>query len=152
LIGVLLVAAGCQGRQPPVPESFTVRLERGPCRGNCPEYSLTIAADGAVRYDGLRHVATAGAAIGTVPRDSAVALMREVEALGFFRLPDRYDAGDPACGPYIADLPAVVIAVRRGDVEKKVAYDPGCAAAPPGLGVLAARMDTMARITRWTLP
>jgi hypothetical protein len=149
---VLVVAAvACQstGASRPTP-SFTVVLERGPCLVGCPVYSVEITDQGAVRYQGTRHVTTAGSASDTIPPDSAASLLRQLEALDFFALQDRYAPGEPGCGGYIADLPVMVLSVRHGDRYKRVEYDPGCSAAPTGLRDLAERLDRATASTRWT--
>ena len=58
-------------------EVETITLERQPCFGFCPVYTLTIHGDGQVEYDGLNHVEVTGpqtAAIDPAAVSSAVAI------------------------------------------------------------------------------
>ncbi|WP_373059571.1 DUF6438 domain-containing protein [Gemmatimonas sp.] len=58
-------------RSNPAPEptaagSVAVRLERGPCFGNCAEHVVEILDDGTVRCDGREHVIALGAQRGSI--------------------------------------------------------------------------------------
>ena len=45
-----------------------VTLERTPCFGTCPVYTVAISRSGEVTFDGKRHVAHTGQATATIPR------------------------------------------------------------------------------------
>jgi hypothetical protein len=148
---VLVVCAACRPSGGPVPAgTYSISLERGSCMGECPVYSVTVASDGSVRYEGSQGVAVPGEATASIPADSAAALLQAFEALAFDSLPDRYQPDDAGCSPYVADLPMLVFTVRQGDRAKRVEYDPGCAAAPRALRDLARRIDRVAGSSRWT--
>ena len=46
--------------QPAAGERFVVKLERDPCYGLCPSYTVEVDADGAVRYHGRKFVGVRG--------------------------------------------------------------------------------------------
>jgi hypothetical protein len=156
-IGLALVLlAGACGPAPAPPPSTRpeapgdrIVLERRPCFGACPVYTVTLERTGAVRFEGRRFVADTGVALGSIPPARADSLFREVDAAGFFDFADRYAMGTPDCGRYATDLPAVVTDVRLGDRTKRVEHDHGCADAPAALSVLEGRIDTVAGVRRW---
>jgi hypothetical protein len=154
---LLLLAAAC-GRAPsPAPAhpdaaaegGDRVILERGPCFGVCPVYTVTLQRSGAVRFEGHRFVADTGVSIGAVPVARAESLFRAIDAAGFFDFEDRYAMGDPGCGRYATDLPVVVTELRLAGRSKRVAHDHGCADAPAALATIESRIDTVAGVRRW---
>jgi hypothetical protein len=124
-------------------------LERRPCFGACPVYTVTMERSGAVRFEGRRFVSDTGVLVGAVPPGRADSLFREIEAAGFFGFSDRYAMGDPGCGPYATDLPGAVIEVRSEGRTKRVEHDRGCAGAPAALATIENRIDTVSGVRRW---
>lgn len=127
----------------------SVSLERRPCFGTCPVYTVRIDGSGAVRFEGRRFVADSGTFSGTVPRAGVDSLVAELTAEGYFDLADRYVAGQPACGPYATDLPTVVTEVHLAGRAKRVEHDHGCAEAPEVIGRLERRIDEVAGVAKW---
>ena len=158
--GVLLAVAlaACARREPvatPAAEpgavdAPAVTLERTPCFGTCPVYTVTISRDGAVRFDGRHHVAHAGQATATIPAARVDSLLAELEAAGYLDFADDYVMDSPACGMYATDSPTVITSVTRDGVTKTVRHDRGCSAAPPELSRLEQRIDEVAETGRWT--
>jgi hypothetical protein len=137
---------------PAAPESGNqdgVTLERGPCFGTCPVYSVTIARTGAIRFEGRRFVADSGLSTASVPRERVDSLLAELEAGGYFDLADSYRSGDAVCTRYATDLPTVITEVRSRGRVKRVEHDRGCADAPKALSDLEARIDEVAGVSRW---
>ncbi|HWA93508.1 MAG TPA: DUF6438 domain-containing protein [Terracidiphilus sp.] len=79
-------------------DSFSIRLERHGCEGRCPAYSITIAGDGTVTYDGHAFVKVLGTQQTHISRAAAVQLFeRFLEADFASALPSyigAYDGGD----------------------------------------------------------
>jgi hypothetical protein len=90
-----LALAACAS--PPAPgasvtdwSTVVIRLERGPCMGGCPIYSIEIHGDGSVAYEGVNFVDVTGRQTGQVPVEDVRALVARLEAARFTRLRDEY--------------------------------------------------------------
>jgi hypothetical protein len=74
LVLALAIASACEGPRPesaqeqPAPHPpvssesrpLTISLQRTPCYGHCPWYTITIGSDGTVTYEGRNDVKTLG--------------------------------------------------------------------------------------------
>jgi len=157
VLAIALLAGSCARTPAPAPAlndaaggaGDRIILERRPCFGACPVYSVTLERGGAVRFEGHRFVADTGVAFGAVPPARADSLFREIEAAGFFGFSDRYSMGDAGCGRYATDLPGAVVEVRRDGRSKRVEHDHGCADAPAALAAIENRIDTVTGVRRW---
>jgi hypothetical protein len=114
LASVALVLAACwtgsapqpapiTGSAPPEPTSapamrFRVKLERTPCLGMCPVFTIVIHGNGHVEWTGLENVAAIGHVDGKrlVARAELEKLARQVEDAKFF---ERDENGDLPAGP-----------------------------------------------------
>jgi hypothetical protein len=156
---VAVLAAGCgrasPGADPGSPraraaaDSTSISLERRPCFGTCPVYTVTLDGSGAVRFEGRRFVKDSGTMVGAVPPARVDSLLAELEAAGYFGFADRYVPGQPGCERYASDLPTVITEVRRGARVKRVEHDRGCAGAPERHAALEQRIDEVAGVDRW---
>ena len=163
LVAAMIVLAGCRlgprirvedqplkpdsGRQPGT--QTLVTLERRPCYGACPTYSLSIAGNGTVVFEGRANVDSVRRIISRVDPDSVSALVRLFEAEKFFALPFRYVRGGPGCEPYYFDAPVVISSLSIGRQTKNVEHDHGCSGAPASLTMLENRVDQIAMSWRW---
>lgn len=159
ILALLLLAPACTGRPAatradsvavPAPDAPLVTLERRPCFGSCPVYSVSLLGDGTVRFVGKEHVAHQGPATAAVPAAVVESLVSELTAGGYFEFADRYEHAEPACGLYATDSPSVITSVTMGGRTKEIRHDYGCASAPAELGRLERRIDEVARTARWT--
>jgi hypothetical protein len=117
-----------------VPQSrVLMTLERSPCFGTCPAYTLTVDGDGTVRYDGREHVRVHGAQTWHVSPDAVRALANEMDAAGFFDFKDSYTAP-------VSDLPTTVISVTIDGRTKRIRDYFG---APLELTRLETRLDVV---------
>lgn len=112
----LVLLAGCWTGAAPLAESpeprdaaaprarppLEIGLERGPCLGRCPEFELTIADDGHVRWWGKRNVAAIGHRTRRLAPADLDALDRELARARIF---DRDENGH---------LPREPVCVQRG--------------------------------------
>ena len=126
-----------------------ITLERGPCFGTCPVYSVALDGSGAVLFQGRRFVADTGISTGSVPRARIDSLAAELTAGGYFDFADHYVAGEPGCVQYATDLPSVITEVRAGGRTKRIEHDHGCMEAPKALTALEGRIDSVAGVARW---
>ena len=158
---LLLLAAACAPRTPAtdaaaVPaadaaasEQVVVTLERGPCYGACPVYSLAIAAGGEVRFQGTRHTARLGEATRRIPPARVDSLLGELKAGGYLDFADVYEPGTPGCGRAATDLPSVTTSVVIDGGRKEIRHYYGCEDAPRALTALERRIDAVAEAAEW---
>lgn len=73
----------------------SLMLERTACLGACPAYTVTVYANGAVRWVGEANVASMGMRTGRVARAQILQLERKLEAIGFLEY-DRFASKAPA--------------------------------------------------------
>lgn len=91
----------------------SIKLERTPCFGFCPTYSVTIHGNGTVDYEGIRFVETTGHKAYQIPVQQVRELVTLVYAFNYFSLDDKYEAP-------ITDLPSAITTVTIGDKTKSV--------------------------------
>jgi len=138
------------GAQAERTDSAVVTLERTPCFGACPVYSLTISGTGVVRFAGTRYTAHVGEASAEIPPALVDSLVAELRQGGYFGFADAYVVNAPACGRYATDSPTVITSVADGGERKEIRHDYGCGDAPPALARLERRIDEVAGSARWT--
>ncbi|MEW5916750.1 MAG: DUF6438 domain-containing protein [Gemmatimonadota bacterium] len=154
LIAAAMGAASCRRNAQPAADvgadtSLVVALERGACRGNCPEYRVELFESGRVLFTGAKNVAVTGAVTGTVRDGDLRAIKSLLSESGFASLDTAYVYGSTTCGQYYTDLPMVVLWAKVGTIVRKVQYDPGCQGAPAILKTLPARIDSVAGTSTW---
>lgn len=126
-----------------------ITMQRMPCFGTCPVYTVDVTADGLVTFEGERFVETTGTSTATIEAAAAAGLMRDLVANGFFDLADRYTQDAKVCGSYHTDAPRVKLTLRTGGREKTVEHDYGCSDVPPQLRVMQEQVDSVAGVARW---
>jgi hypothetical protein len=119
----------------------SISLTRTSCLGPCPDYTLTIHADGYVEYDGRHFVATAGAATGQIEQVEADRMFERLQAVDFFHLEDCADK---------LDVPLLIVEVRTAEQSHRVASNSGCTG--PGIEQLhaaASELESTVQSDRW---
>lgn len=96
------------------PENAVARIQRTPCFGRCPIYTITVYEDGSVIYEAEEFVQEKGAFYGKVEEDKIRKLMQRAEAINFFELNDEYD------NEYVTDLPSTITTLRKDGELKQV--------------------------------
>jgi membrane dipeptidase len=118
----------------PVQGPITITLERTPCFGFCPAYTVTLREDGTVTYVGTQHVKVTGTQTWKIDPAAVRALAQEMQDAGFFELQDEYRA-------MVTDHPTVYTSLSAGGRAKKVMdYVSG----PQKLKDLEAKIDQVA--------
>lgn len=141
-LGSCAPAAGGQ-----IPEDFQVLMERGPCFGSCPIFTMTVSADGSVVYDGIRFVEVEGRQTATLSETQVQAIFEAVRAADFFDLDDRYEA-------QASDLPSITLEVTA-DGRNQTVYHYGLACeadfdpAPQALCELEALLEQIPASQGW---
>jgi hypothetical protein len=129
-----------------------VTLERTPCFGSCPVYSLSITRSGVVRFDGKKFVRRAGPDSAKISTAAVDSLLAEMSKAGYYDFEERYTSGAPACGRYATDLPSAITSVTDDSRSRRIQHDHGCSDAPPALSRLEGRIDEVAGTARWIGP
>lgn len=153
-----MLALGCAPRsagegessRSAVANNSVVSLYRSPCYGGCPVYSISVSPDGLVTYQGKDAVLRTGTETAQIPRQRVDALLKELEAAGYFEFASRYRPSERVCGRYVPDAPSVITSVRLGERSKQIEHDYGCGGAPLALNVLESRIDEALGSDRWT--
>jgi hypothetical protein len=127
-----------------------ITLERTPCFGGCPVYTLSVSPSGEITYQGKAHVRRLGPATGKIPQQQVDALLSELEKAGYFSFANRYASTEPACGRYATDSPTVISSVTWRGRTKRIEHDYGCGSAPGALVVLERRIDEVLGSAHWT--
>ena len=127
-----------------------VLLERTPCFGRCPVYTIAVSPSGKVTFHGRANVKQLGTTSAQIPREKVEALVDELDRAGYFTFADKYVPAEPACGNYATDLPSVISAVIHRGRSKTIVHDYGCGSAPAALVVLERRIDEVLGSDRWT--
>jgi hypothetical protein len=122
LIAIEYAASGGRFTARPSPDpTFSARLERGPCYGSCPSYSVAVDATGAVRFVGEKSVTGSGVPCQgerrwKIPASAVAKLEAKVDASGFFGFKPAYRAG-------MTDMPTFTVTVtRRGSTKTVTDY------------------------------
>lgn len=151
LIVFAIFLGACQpATDEPIPEDLQIVLERGPCFGTCPVYSVVVSADGNVQYDGMQFVDILGQQSANLPADEVRTLYQAIESSGFFDLEDNYIVA-------ATDLATVVTTVTMQGRTKSIShYGLGCGSdldsAPPELCEIEALLEDIAISNGWISP
>ena len=131
-------------------EDVLVTIERTPCFGTCPVYTLSLTGEGIVTFNGVRFTRVTGQAVDTVAVDSVAALLREIQAAGYFTMKDNYTPSQPdACGMHHTDAPSVTTSVKTNTQSKQIVNYHGCSGAPPALRAVEDAIDRVAGTKQW---
>ena len=141
LLGLMLMAvfpAAAQERE------AVVTLERQPCFGACPVYSVTIYDDGTVVYNGERFVDVEGEQTTNIGADAVDELVATFEEAGYFEWEDEYTEYT------VTDLPYVITSVTRDGETKRINRYTGDSSAPVLLPYLEYWVDMVVNTAQWT--
>lgn len=138
-----------------IPKDTEITLERGPCFGRCPQYKVTIASDGSVKFEGTKDTRVLGKAEGKISVDALKGLIAEFDKIRYFDLKERYT--DDACPETRTDAPTATTSFQIGGKQKTVFHYLGCVtndgheSYPPGLSDLEGKIDEIAKTDQWVL-
>jgi hypothetical protein len=147
MVAVLIVGACGPAPATQIPDDFRISLERGPCFGACPIYSLSVSADGSVVYEGTQFVEVEGRQTASLTQAQVRTIVDAVLAIDFFDLDDRYEA-------QATDLPSMTIEVTmQGEAKNVYHYGLACGSdfdpAPTGLCELEALLEEIPASNGW---
>jgi Domain of unknown function (DUF6438) len=129
---------------PPVipPDSkIRITLERTPCFGTCPGYTVTVATDGIV-FNSRRFVAVTGTRTDTADTSDVRRLAEKFAAADFYSMDDEYIAG-------VTDNPTYIVSIEIDGQRKKVLDYAGSSEGMPAvITELEDEVDALARTER----
>lgn len=113
-------------------------MERSPCLGECPVYTVTVYEDGVVEYEGRWHVKREGFVVADGSLQMLRAIRHAFARADFVRLADH---SQPRC----TDQPTVKLTYRGRTIK----HDHGDPSAPERLFVLEDSIDRILDTRRW---
>lgn len=148
---LLLLALTVSAQEKARNRQDVITLERGACFGTCPIYKVSVTSDGRVTFEGLNYTKVKGKAKGRIKARDFQALVKEFERIKYFSLDDKYEPGEPNCGPAATDMPSVKSSIQLKGKTKSVAHYQGCLQSEVvrALFALDRRIDEVARTAKW---
>lgn len=93
-----------------------ISMDKNPCFGTCPYYTLTIYENGIASFDGKKDVDKLGLHVKKLTAKEYEGVHRAFESSNFFELKDNYPSD-------LADLPKTVITYQKDGKSKSVTGD-----------------------------
>lgn len=94
-------------------DSLFASIERTPCYGTCPHYSIKIYKSGLVIYEGKRFVNKEGKHKAFLSNDKLLEIDKYAIELGYYNLKDRYE-------DQVTDLPSCTTRLNGSKADKSV--------------------------------
>ncbi len=138
LVFIMLVALLSAAQTNSVAEDFSITLERVGCLGSCPDYKVTILANGAVEYVGRAYVRIEGTRRSTIPASTVQKLVQRLRDEDFFQ----WEEKKQVC----LDFPEVHITATMNGQRKHVLE--GCNS-PGKVLALADKIDRISGTSHW---
>ncbi|MDB3906810.1 DUF6438 domain-containing protein [Crocinitomicaceae bacterium] len=116
-------------------------VERTPCFGRCPSYSLKIYADGFVELNGKRDLDMIGKYTTNITKSKMNAILKQAEDIEFYEMEDEYDDS------MITDLPSTIVTVidKSGNLKTVLCrYN-----YPKRIKILAEQIDALMTSEKW---
>jgi len=120
-----------------------IGIERSPCFGPCPIYSLIIKSDGTFRYKGVKYVEREGESTGMVPVSYFHRLAQFIRDSGYMELEDGYRRG-------VTDHPTTYTMVVMNGKRKTVSNYAN--AGPTKLWAIEQLIDDLMTKAKWDSP
>lgn len=137
-----------------VPADLEITISRGACYGTCPQFSMSIKADGSIEFNGEEFTETVGKASGTITPADVLRVFNKFEKIGFFELEDEYSGKN--CPNQATDQSTTNISVTANGNTKKIRHYTGCVENdekhtpyPPGLLDLENKIQDIAESKGW---
>ncbi len=143
---VAVFTASCANNQSTTSGNYDdviITLERTPCFGTCPVYTLTIYGDGTVIYEGKDFVTTRGKAEATISQDKIEQLVAEFQKVDYFSLNDNY------VEKTITDAETVITSITIDGKTKIIEHYRGDFSAPKELKELEDKIDETVNSSQW---
>lgn len=97
-----------------LPDSLVARLQRTPCFGRCPIYTVSFYEDGYVLYEGEKWVDKEGVYYSHASEKELNEIRKKAKTINFFEMKAQYD------NDYVTDLPSTITTIQGKDGFKVV--------------------------------
>lgn len=124
--------------------NIAITLERSPCFGACPVYTVSILLDGTVIYNGERFVEMTGEQRGQVNPATVEQMVAALVDAGYFEWDEAYD------NMTVSDLPYITTSVTRNGETHQIRRYAGDDSAPLALPFLENWIDAVVGTPAWT--
>ncbi len=125
LLLISFVTCSASAQTVKIPADLVITMERTMCFGTCPDYKLTIKANGTVTFRGGQFTKTKGTAKSRITKSSLRELVAAFDRVDLDSFADDYSQGS-VCESYITDLPSEIISLKRDGKTKQVNHYFGC--------------------------
>jgi hypothetical protein len=160
ITSVIAIAVACQSAaylapQQPIPADTLITIKRTVCFGFCPDYTVTVAADGSVVFEGHQFVKTKGIAKSRISLETLRQLIAEFDKVKYFSLNDQYESRKDGCPEVWTDNPSVITSIRINGKTKSISHYHGCqdgtgtSIYPKDLTELETKIDELVGTDRW---
>jgi ankyrin repeat protein len=128
---------------PPFDATARITLERTPCFGTCPSYTVEISADGTVVFNGRDYVFVRGVHRRRIDPAAVRHLFALARDADFFSLRDFYAAS-------MTDNPSYLVTIEAGGRRKRISdYVGEAVGMPSSIKALQDAIDAAAGTRRW---
>ena len=154
LAAALIYCVDAHPAQEPIPEDTLITLQRSTCFGTCPDYTLTISANGDVTFTGRFYVKVKDAK-GKIGLTELRELITAFERASFFSLRNQYSTKKDGCPEVWTDNPGVITSIRINGKSKTISHYHGCQGGdgsyiyPKALTELENRIDQIVDTAKW---
>ncbi len=125
LLWCVVGAENC-GSQRTIPADTFITLTRTNCFFTCPDYTVTISAQGKVVFEGRANVKVKGRFETTISREKVQLLIEAFEKAKFFSLRNRYSLPQDGCRVYDGDAASATLSIILNGKSKSVDHYLGC--------------------------
>ena len=137
-----------------IPPDTLITLERPSCFLGCPDYIVTISADGTVTFEGKTNVKVKGKVQSNISLEKVQLLIAAFEKAKFFSLRDRYAWKEDGCRQVWIDSNSAITSIVINGKSKSVNHYLGCHRKgdipyPRVLSELEEKIDEVANTDQW---
>ncbi len=101
-------------------DSLFASIEKSPCFGQCPVYTMKIYNNGLVKYSGKNFVTRKGNYVMELNRDQMLSFINTANSIKYMEMDDSYD------NPNVTDVPSatssIVIDRKRKQIKRRFGY------------------------------
>lgn len=128
----------------------SLSMERTPCYGECPVYTVTVTADGVVNFVGIEYVSEQGEQRSQVSPEAVAKLQAGLKRLNFFNLRSR-EKGRRGCLKYRTDHTSIILHAVTSSDDKTIKLYTGCPVTKQSTALIdfARMIDELAGTSQW---
>ena len=156
-IGVLLGLSRGQTRSAKhrgIPQDTRITLRRSDCFLQCPDYLVTITADGRVTFEGYANVRVKQKVQSQITAEQMESLVAAIQKAKYFSLRDKYGGKEDGCRHIWPDSDSATISVLMNGKSKSIDHYLGCSSGgqtsyPKALTKLEDLIDEVTNTKQW---